>query len=422
MKKFRLGMSIICSIVVTFCSPLSSSALSPTDYVGQGITHYDTRVPCAGGGGGGLSGSTNPEKVFNYFTGKGLSAAAAAGIMGNMQAESTFNPFRMQDPPLSNVLPIDSHSEYMKAFGLVQWDGGRRQDILNAISGKWPDFQTTIDAYGQSADGSSSAPQNDDYLSFELDWIWQELNGSYQSALSGLQAVQNTSDGARQASVVWDTRYEISDGSASDYRADNAAGFFDQFSAGGSSGSTTSTSVGSGLCGSATPGGDVVYYSQLDPKWADSPYAGDTIANVGCGPTSMAIILATLVDKSITPPDVAAVAGNQSGGTSNHQALISGVMAKWPVNITGTLSLDEAIQFVRSGQGLVWMGGQGAPPFTQGGHLVAMVGVTSDGMITIADPVGDGSDGAGQLHAKIKDYTKAEIQAGMGSAYGVSKQ
>ncbi len=47
--------------------------------------------------------------------------------------------------------------------------------------------------------------------------------------------------------------------------------------------------------------GDIVYYSQHDPQWGSIEYAdGGTIDEDGCGPTSMAIILASLVDNSIT--------------------------------------------------------------------------------------------------------------------------
>lgn len=425
---------MISSVVMTLFSPLSAYAsLSPADYVGQGIDHYDTRMPC-GGGGGSLSGANNIEKIFNYFIGKGLSVAATSGILGNIQTESGFNPFRLQGTysDINEVLPPEAHSRYERAWGLVQWDGGRRQQILTRALGKWPDFVTTVNTYGQTADGSNGVPQNDAYLSFELDYVWEELSGPYSGALSALQGVANSEDGARQASVIWDEQYEISSGDAASERASQGAAFFTQFNGSGPGGSSVPTSGGSpvgtstGLCTPGQPAGSVVYYSQLDPEWKDSPYGGtgplDTIAYSGCGPTSMAMILATLVDKSITPPDVAAVAGEQHGGTSSHQNLIDGVSAKWPVTITVAMSLDDAIAFVQSGKGLVWMGGQGAPPFTQSGHLVAMVGVTSDGKITIADPIGDGSDSSGQLHAKIKDYTKAEIQAGMGSAYGVSKR
>lgn len=48
-----------------------------------------------------------------------------------------------------------------------------------------------------------------------------------------------------------------------------------------------------------------VYYLQVDPKWKNKPYATkgekSTIGSAGCGPTSAAMLIATLVDKNVTP-------------------------------------------------------------------------------------------------------------------------
>lgn len=48
-----------------------------------------------------------------------------------------------------------------------------------------------------------------------------------------------------------------------------------------------------------------VSYLQTDPRWAGIPYAvkgeSATIGGSGCGPTSMAMVLATWADKSVTP-------------------------------------------------------------------------------------------------------------------------
>lgn len=61
-----------------------------------------------------LSGKDNKEKVWNYLMDEGFSPAAAAGIMGNMQQESNFNP------------DADNGGG---AFGLVQWMGDRQSKL-----------------------------------------------------------------------------------------------------------------------------------------------------------------------------------------------------------------------------------------------------------------------------------------------------
>ena len=44
-----------------------------------------------------LIGSSNQEKIWNYFKAKGLNEIGIAGLMGNLQAESGLNPMNMQN-------------------------------------------------------------------------------------------------------------------------------------------------------------------------------------------------------------------------------------------------------------------------------------------------------------------------------------
>jgi len=50
----------------------------------------------------------------------------------------------------------------------------------------------------------------------------------------------------------------------------------------------------------------VVYYNQTDARWGNKMYGrSDTIGNAGCGPTALAIAVASLTDNKVTPYDVA---------------------------------------------------------------------------------------------------------------------
>jgi hypothetical protein len=69
----------------------------------------------------------NQVTVKNYFKDKGLSKEAVAGIMGNIQRESTFNPDAL-NPKDSNGLP---------SRGLIQW---------NENTAKQSDFGTTVES------------------------------------------------------------------------------------------------------------------------------------------------------------------------------------------------------------------------------------------------------------------------------------
>lgn len=84
----------------------------------------------------GLSGNDNAEKAFKFFTGKGLSNAAAAGIIGNLSAESGIDP---------------SKEQYGggPGRGIAQWEIGGRFDSLQEFAqshGKeWNDLETQLE-------------------------------------------------------------------------------------------------------------------------------------------------------------------------------------------------------------------------------------------------------------------------------------
>lgn len=170
--------------------------------------------------------------------------------------------------------------------------------------------------------------------------------------------------------------------------------------------------------------GNFVYYSQGDPKWASLPYGPSTTINAsGCGPTSLAMIVATLIDPSVTPKDTAALgAANGSvepGVGTIHLKLLTPAAAKWGftfVNLTGQ-SLDAAIAVTKAG-GLVYMGGQGPAPFTGSGHIVVMRGVDSDGNIIIADPYGNDKH---RVRGADDKYPRSVIEAYRGSTFGITK-
>jgi len=104
---------------------------------------------------------SDAKTVIDFFTSKGLSTEQAAGIAGNIQSESGFNPAAVGDSG--------------KAIGLAQWRDNRR-DQLNS----WTE-ENGYDA--TSVEG-------------QLEYLWWELNNSESTALTKLKQQNTASDAA----------------------------------------------------------------------------------------------------------------------------------------------------------------------------------------------------------------------------------
>jgi len=108
---------------------------------------------------GGLSGSAGvQQQIWSFFAGKGLQPHQIAAIMGNVQAESAFNPLAVGDGGTS--------------FGLFQHHAGRGQGLLSAVG-------------GQAGLGNVNA---------QLEYVWQELLTSENGVLQRLLASSNVQD------------------------------------------------------------------------------------------------------------------------------------------------------------------------------------------------------------------------------------
>lgn len=163
----------------------------------QGGGRYDNpSTPDTGGSGNGSpagTGNTAPKRfsgtnfqyIYEFFKNKGLSDAAIAGIMGNIQIESSFSP--------------NAYNANEGAVGIAQWEGGRRYALQHFASSK----------------GTSEFD-----LETQLEFYWHELSTNFSGVLSRLRQTHD----ARSAAYLIDSDYEISSGSTHDARANAAAG------------------------------------------------------------------------------------------------------------------------------------------------------------------------------------------------------
>ena len=124
--------------------------------------------------------SANAQRALQYFKGKGFTEEQAAGIVGNLQAESGvgINPGAVGDGG--------------KAWGIAQWHPDRRSIWEKASGRTW--------------EASGVSPNFDEQLQF----IMYELQRTEMRALRRLRATNTVED----AAAVFDQYYERSSGQA----------------------------------------------------------------------------------------------------------------------------------------------------------------------------------------------------------------
>ena len=147
--------------------------------------------------------------------------------------------------------------------------------------------------------------------------------------------------------------------------------------------------------------GKIIYWSQRDfssyyfssdvtkLKYYGSKGNEATIATHGCGPTSVAIVVASMKnDESITPivttQKVCSINGGCDGSGSYSDALIS-TLKSYGLTVKTSNDDQEALDALNSNKSLVIVN-MGPGMFTQGGHYMVLTGVNTKGEVSVADP------------------------------------
>lgn len=137
-----------------------------------------------------LTGSTNEEKIWGFLKTKGLSDEQVAGIMGNLQQESNFDPNIIEGGGHSNSA---TGASFNQGYGIAQWTFERKDDL---------------EKFAKSL-GKSSGD-----LEVQLEFLWHELNNSESEALQALKGATDVATATdlfhrkfeRSADAVSDTR------------------------------------------------------------------------------------------------------------------------------------------------------------------------------------------------------------------------
>lgn len=133
---------------------------------------------------------------------------------------------------------------------------------------------------------------------------------------------------------------------------------------------------------------EVVYFNQLDERYANKPYGTDNIGGYACGPTSMAIVVSSLTNDIVDPVEMAQWAyehGYWCSGSGSYHSLIPGAAEAWGLPVEGCSASEgqRIVDALSSGKLVVAIMVEGH--FTSSGHFIVLRGV-KDGKILVADP------------------------------------
>lgn len=167
-----------------FSAPSSIPGYDPGDFNPDGTPGIT---------GEGAGGTDRAKYAYQYFINQGFTPEQAAGIVGNLQAESGPNLDNLYNPAGGGT----------GARGIAQWRGPRTQAFVERY-GTYPDTAT---------------------LDQQLDFIMHEFNTTEKRALNGVKSSSTAAD----AASAFDSLFERSGGSTIQSRVNNASTLLEQF-------------------------------------------------------------------------------------------------------------------------------------------------------------------------------------------------
>ncbi|MGP5672874.1 phage tail tip lysozyme [Brachybacterium alimentarium] len=210
---------VLQTVVVSGVTAVIVSAVLPS--VSQASTQFQT---CSDGGVGGAGapsevvGGDIEEKAWNYLRGAGYSEEQTAGVMGNIERESGFNPFIAQGQA--------STPSVSSGWGLVQWTGSRHAEIRDAVIDELgPEYYFAAPTM-QQLPAAMSEQDVDAMVLFQLRYIIGELEGVEKAAGDHLASTTTVEEATRS----FEAKYERSGVMAIDERIANAQSLYDRFS------------------------------------------------------------------------------------------------------------------------------------------------------------------------------------------------
>jgi len=164
---------------------------------------------------------------------------------------------------------------------------------------------------------------------------------------------------------------------------------------------------------------DVVYFNQMDERYAQKPYGTDNIGGYGCGPTCMAMVVSSLTEEYMEPTDMAQWAyenGYWCKGSGSYHALIPKAAEHWGLAVSGCAASEpqRILDALAEGKLVVAIMSEGH--FTKGGHFIVLRGV-EDGKVMVADPASYSR--SGQFWDLFVILSEASRRAGAGGPFWI---
>jgi hypothetical protein len=382
-----------------------------------------------------LTGNSNAEKIFLYLTAKGLTAEQAAGVLGNFQQESGFDPAIIQGGAIAGVdyTPVNG-----VGFGIAQWTFTARQAPLVNLAKSTN--RSVID------------------LSLQLDFLWQELNGTHAAALASLKTATTPENAAyvfhrdfegsadSEATVVlvrggnarrlYEQYKNLSptadSGDSQNFTSDPTNPFNNPTTTAASSCSSTATGNASGILTNFI-GDSFKIYTQCQ----EQPYGGSwgakqtprgaSMCDEASIPTSLAMIATNITDMSITPDKTINYYTQHDLWYEGGGSLISSPLtAATKFNLRAEAMAEKAdiaaYKDVFANGGLIMAISTGTAPFTSNRHAIVIRGITAEGKFMIANPARSDLNNAPANQPDINKIL-TDIRSDTGSAvYAFYKQ
>lgn len=134
---------------------------------------------------------------------------------------------------------------------------------------------------------------------------------------------------------------------------------------------------------------DFVNYYQYN--YQQSYGYGTTIANAGCGPTSMSMVLTYLLGETHDPVEIANWSlkrGYHYQGQGTAWSFFDACSKAYGIECEQMgVSKSNIVDSLKAGKTVIMSMGPGH--FTSGGHYIVLRGMTSDGKIIVADPASE---------------------------------